>query len=126
MSIEDLARIEELLGMGPIPLDTPAEAVLCWLQAKRDDLEAQSAQEDRDAGIVPLCDAKLFVHVLRTYRDNTVMLADAMEILRKKKRRGHKQQEALDVWDTHYKAKDFYLDIPDESAAKKAKKGTTK
>lgn len=110
------SRVEELLGMGPIPPDTPAVEVMCWLKAKLEDLEEEAAREDRAQGVIAKSDLKLFLQVLRPYGDDT-MISEGFEILRRKKRRGHRQQKALDLWDTHYKDRDFYLEL---EAGKKA------
>ena len=114
-----LSRVEDLLGMGPIPPDTPAEEVLCWLKAKLEDLEEGEAREDRAKGLIARSDLKLFLDVLRPYGDDT-LLSDGFEILRRKKRRGHRQQKALDLWDQHYKGRDFFIELEPEKATKKA------
>jgi hypothetical protein len=60
-------QVEELLGMGPIPGDTPVAEVMCWLNAKIEDERSKHAQEQRRAGELPLEDCELFMHVMRPF-----------------------------------------------------------
>ena len=73
------------------------------LEAQLEDLEAKSDQESRDRGIAPLSDVRLFLSVARGYQDD-VQMSHVMENLRLKKRRGHRQQKALELWNEYYKS----------------------
>lgn len=111
-----LQRLQELLGVDHIPLDTPIAEIVCWLKAKRDDIEAKAAQEERDNGNMPLVDAELFVYVTRGLKRDANM-CQVMEALRLKKRLGYKQQLALELWDAYYKTGKIQIRLTDDEAS---------
>jgi len=84
----------------------------CRLQASIEDRENRLSQLYRQNGCLAPYDCRLFHSVWRDYsKDATV--SQVMEALRVKRRRGHKQQEALDIWDAHYAHLDEVC-FPDE------------
>lgn len=115
ISDEDLrAFAEEYEAKHPGFLSLPCEEAAAFLKADLEDQQAKLDQEQRENGEMPRSDAKLFMSVARGYRED-VRMADVMEILRMKKRRGHKQQRALDLWDQYYKSgRISEIFVPDE------------
>jgi hypothetical protein len=89
-------------------------ADICRLKAKSEDMKARLAQTYRDHGFMSHYDLKLFQRMVGRYYIDHAAIHRAMEALRRKKRRGHKQQEALDIWDAHYASRDWdYADNED-------------
>lgn len=113
VTIEDY---EALLGF-KIPPETTTAEVLCWLEAKIADEERKTDEREREIyrayGCVAPCDAKLFYEVVKNLISEETPMHRAMEFLRMKKRRGHKQQKALEIWDRHY-ARNKHIRFADE------------
>lgn len=106
-SDKELANMKEMIEaaekiFGPIPGETTIQEVACWLKAHIEDLERKVTEEDRASGLLAEADAELFIEVLKPFAGNA-RLPKAMEYLRMKRRKGHKQKRALEIWDTYYK-----------------------
>lgn len=94
-----LRETERALGFA-VPLDTSIEEVHTWLQAKRQDLERERDGRYRSEGFVAPGDIVLFTAAAKGLKASAAApMWKIMEMLRRKKRRGHRQQEALDRWD---------------------------
>jgi hypothetical protein len=103
-NIEDHAELLDEVFKGQNWRKLEVDEVVAWLTAFRDDrrkkLEAEQEAEDRANGVVPLKDAEMFVYLMRGFKEDTT-LAEAAEALRKRKRLGHKQREALQLFDRY-------------------------
>lgn len=77
------------------------QAEICRLEAQIEDRENRRSLLYRQHGCLSPDDSQLFLSIWSAYSE-TATLAQVMEALRLKRRRGHKQQAALEIWDAHY------------------------
>jgi hypothetical protein len=78
-------------------------AELCRLEAQEQDREQRRATFYRECGFFAPYDAQVIVSAERHFPHGGAPLWKVMEMFRLKRgRRGHKQQEALDLWNAHY------------------------
>jgi hypothetical protein len=80
-------------------------AELCRLTAEAEDREQRRAQLYRKYGFLAPYDGALFASFWRRYSEDA-SLEQVMEAIRLKRRRGHKEQEALYIFDTYYADRD--------------------
>lgn len=116
---DEMDLLEELCQQYPGFEKLTVEEASAWLEAIVQDEKDKEIRALRESGIVPLCDARVFLWVLRQVAcgDDALPLEEGMERLRKKRRRGHKQQEALDLWDTHYRGREIHLNFATQPSA---------
>lgn len=85
----------------------------CRIEAEIEDQEARRTKIYRENGFVALHDAKLFSEVCRRLgMGSDTKLDTVIQFLRMKKRRGHKQQELIEVWDRYYTGGAVFADEP--------------
>ena len=111
------ASLETLLAENPQYATMSVSSVLldleqrcAFLQAEAEDRERLRTKLYREHGIVSPHDSKLFAEVMRDLRlPREATMVQAVDALRRKKRRGYRQQEALEIWDAIYKDREFML-----------------
>lgn len=108
---EEMELLNELCQQHPGFENLTVEEASVWLEAMLQDEKEKEIRKQREEGQIPLCDMDIFLRVLTQVAcgNDTLTLDEAMELLRKKRRRGRRQQEALDLWDAHYRGREIRL-----------------
>lgn len=101
MTPEELDKTVQLMveKYGPRFLNVTLEEFRCWIPAEEEDED----QKQRDNGEMPLSDCHLFLSVIKPFATNETQISHGMEFLRLKRRKGHRQQRALYLWDRYYR-----------------------
>ena len=102
--VNDMAFFERMLAEHPEMANwtvNDLDAEICRLRAKIEDEERIRTQIYRENGFIAPYDGELFLRVLRPL-DHKLTVSEMFEVIRRKKRRGHLQQEALEVFDRYY------------------------
>ena len=110
---------EDFLGITGVR-DMPIEEVVAFIEAKQQDIDRRRTEIYREKGFMALSDLRAMNAAMegmikrQRAKPRTLTLRKAMEFIRSKKgRRGHIQQQALDIYDAHYRGREF-VRIPDD------------
>jgi len=102
---EQRAFLKETIGEHPeirdMDLDDGYHWVITKLQDEIDRADERLTAIFRENGYVALSDATLFLEVWER-RPKDATLSELFTYLRLKKKRGYKQQQALEIWERYY------------------------